>query len=486
MAPTPFFSGLGRRAFLHAASVSSFVAAGLSTAARAQGSARADATIRLKAHPSRVALVGASHPATDVWTYGDSVPGPEIRVRQASRLRVEFENQLPQETTIHWHGVRVPNAMDGVPHLTQPPVPPGGTFLYEFDVPDAGTFWYHPHARSAEQVGRGLYGALIVEEDDPDALPCNRDVTWVLDDWRLMSDASVSADFGSLRDLTHSGRIGNTVTVNGRVTESFEVHSGERLRLRLINVANARIFGLVFEDHEPVVVAIDGHPTEPHSPEGGRIVLGPGMRIDLVLDLNGDPGSQTRVLDTYYERAAYRLLDLTYASSPRRDRTWETPPRPLPPNPLSEPDLLTAEHHEVMLGGGMMGRMTHAMVDGQRFDARELFRRGIAWSINGIAVPQDRHAHEPLAVLRRLASYVLTIRNDTAWPHPMHLHGLAFRVIARNGRATPRREWQDTVLVPSWSSADIAFVADNPGNWMFHCHILEHQAAGMMATLRVS
>ena len=486
MAPTPFFSGLGRRAFLHAASVSSFVAAGLSTAARAQGSARADATIRLKAHPSRVALVGASHPATDVWTYGDSVPGPEIRVRQASRLRVEFENQLPQETTIHWHGVRVPNAMDGVPHLTQPPVPPGGTFLYEFDVPDAGTFWYHPHARSAEQVGRGLYGALIVDEDDPDALPCNRDVTWVLDDWRLMSDASVSADFGSLRDLTHSGRIGNTVTVNGRVTESFEVRSGERLRLRLINVANARIFGLVFEDHEPVVVAIDGHPTEPHSPEGGRIVLGPGMRIDLVLDLNGAPGSQTRVLDTYYERAAYRLLDLTYASSPRRDRAWETPPRPLPPNPLSEPDLRTAEHHEVVLGGGMMGRMTHAMVDGQRLEAREMLRRGIAWSINGVALPGDKHVHQPLVTLSRFASYVLTIRNDTAWPHPMHLHGLVFRVIARNGQATPRREWQDTVLVPPWSSADVAFVADNPGDWMFHCHILEHQAGGMMATLRVT
>ncbi|MFN7000079.1 multicopper oxidase family protein [Elioraea tepidiphila] len=485
MALTLSFHALGRRAFLHAVAASSLIATRPRAVLGALDPAQSVITIRLTARPGRAALAGAPYPATGVWCYGGSVPGPEIRVRQGSRLRAEFENRLPQETTIHWHGVRVPNAMDGVPHLTQPPVPPGGTFLYEFDVPDAGTFWYHPHVRSAEQIGRGLYGALIVEEDDPDALPCDRDVTWVLDDWRLMSDASISEDFGNLRDVSHGGRLGNTVTVNGQVTETFAVRSGERLRLRLINVANARIFGLVFEEHEPVVVAIDGHPTEPHKPDGGRIVLGPGMRVDLVLDLNGAPGIQTRVIDTYYERAAYRLLDLTYASAPQRDRAWEAPPRPLPPNPLSEPTLATAEHHEVVLGGGMMGRMTHAMVDGQRLEARELFRRGMAWSINGVAVPQDRHVHEPLAALRRFASYVLTIRNDTAWPHPMHLHGLVFRVIARNGRATPRREWQDTVLVPPWSSADIAFVADNPGDWMFHCHILEHQAAGMMATLRV-
>lgn len=483
MAGAPHPPTLRRRALLHAASAGLLLAARPIVASTTAGGS--DTTIRLTAQLGQAPLVSAPYPATGVWSYGGSIPGPEIRVRQGSRLRIELENRLPQETTVHWHGVRVPNAMDGVPHLTQAPVPQGGAFLYEFDVPDAGTFWYHPHVRSAEQVGRGLYGALIVEERDPGALFCDRDVTWVLDDWRLLPDASISEDFGAMRDMVHGGRIGNTVTVNGQVADSFEVRSGERLRLRLINAANARIFGLVFEGHEPIVVAVDGQPVEPHAPEGGRILLGPAMRVDLVLDMIASPGSRTRVIDTFYERASYRLLDLVYAQDALRDRPPKSPPIALPPNPLAEPDLAQAELHGVVLGGGMMGRMTHARVDGEMLDVRTMLRRGLAWSINGIAVPPDRHVHEPLATLPRFASYRMTIRNETAWPHPMHLHGLAFRVVARNGRPTPRREWQDTVLVRPWSSADIAFVADNPGNWMFHCHILEHQAAGMMATLRV-
>lgn len=486
MARTPRPPLLERRAVLAATAAASLLVARPLTAVSRSDLEHPETAIRLTAQPRRAAVVGAPHPATDVWSYGDGIPGPEIRVRQGSRLRIAFENRLPQETTIHWHGVRVPNAMDGVPHLTQPPVPPGGTFFYEFDLPDAGTFWYHPHVRSAEQVGRGLYGALIVEERDPDPLACDRDVTWVLDDWRLLADASISEDFGAMRDAVHGGRIGNTVTVNGRIAEAFAVRAGERLRLRLINAANARIFGLVFEGHEPVVIAIDGQPVEPHAPDGRRVVLGPAMRVDLVLDMTAAPGAKTRVIDTFYERATYRLLDLVYASAALRDRPPTARRARLPPNPLAEPDLARAELHGVVLGGGMMGRMTHARVGTEMLDARTLLRRGIAWSINGVAVPADMHVHEPLATLRRFSSYRMTIRNETAWPHPMHLHGLAFRVVARNGAPTPRREWQDTVLVPPWSSADIAFVADNPGNWMFHCHILEHQAAGMMATLRVS
>ena len=139
--------------------------------------------------------------------------------------------------------------MDGVPHLTQPPIAPGETFVYEFDVPDAGTYWYHPHERSFEQVGRGLYGPLIVEEREP--IQVDRDVTWVLDDWRLLPDAQISDDFGNFMDASHNGRVGNTVTVNGRILETFPVRAGERLRLRLINAANARIFALEFQDHRP-------------------------------------------------------------------------------------------------------------------------------------------------------------------------------------------------------------------------------------------
>jgi len=437
---------------------------------------------RLVAAPARVSLVGPPHPDTDVWCYGGRVPGPEIRVRQGERIRVTVENRLAEETTVHWHGVRVPNAMDGVPHLTQKPIGPGETFVYEFACPDAGTYWYHPHQRTFEQVGRGLYGPLVVDERQ--GIAADRDVTWVLDDWRLLNNASISGDFGRMMDVSHNGRVGNTVTVNGRVTESFPVRSGERIRLRLINAANARIFGLEFEGHSPRVIALDGQPIEPHSPSGGRVVLGPAMRADLLLDMTGEPGRRFRVIDTFYRTLEYRLLDLAYADAPPPRDLSEAKPIRLPENSLSQPDLNGALRHEVTLGGGMMGGMMSAMMDGKRADMGTLMHNGLVWAINGIAA--KGHVHDPLLILERNRSYVLQLVNDTAWHHPMHLHGLSFRVIARNGQATQFREWQDTVLMAPRERVDIAFVADNPGDWMFHCHILEHQVGGMMGVIRVA
>lgn len=180
----------------------------------------------LRAASGRARLVPEPWGESDVWCYGGTVPGPEIRVRQGDRLRIAVENALDEETTVHWHGLRVPNAMDGVPHLTQAPIAPGETFTYEFGAVDAGTFWYHPHQRSFEQVGRGLYGALIVEEANPPRV--DRELVWVLDDWRLTQDAAISDDFGGFHDMSHAGRLGNTVTINGRVPDALPVRAGER------------------------------------------------------------------------------------------------------------------------------------------------------------------------------------------------------------------------------------------------------------------
>jgi FtsP/CotA-like multicopper oxidase with cupredoxin domain len=435
----------------------------------------------LVAGPGRAPLVGAPYPETAVWSYNGAIPGPEIRVRQGERLRVSVENRLAEETTVHWHGLRVPHAMDGVPHLTQRPIAPGETFVYAFELPDAGTYWYHPHQRSFEQVGRGLYGPLIVEEPEP--IRVDREATWVLDDWRLLPDARISPDFGGFMDASHNGRVGNTVTVNGRILETFPVRAGERLRLRLINAANARIFGLEFRDHEPMIIALDGQPVGPHAPPGGRVVLGPGMRADLVLDLTGSPGQRVAVVDTFYQGLEYRLLDLFYEDAPPlRDRPLDAPLR-LAANTMPEPDLATAERHEVTFGGGMMGGMMMATMNGRRVDMREMMRGGMAWAINGVVA--TGHVMEPLLTLRHGRSCVLAMHNDTAWHHPMHLHGHAFRVLARDGRPTRYKEWRDTVLMAPHERVDVAFVADNPGDWMFHCHILEHQAAGMTGVIRV-
>ena len=454
--------------------------------------------LRLVAAPSRQDLFGDAARSTAVWTYNGSVPGPEIRLRQGEPVRIAVENRLDEETTVHWHGLRVPNAMDGVPHLTQKPIAPGETFVYEFAAPDAGTYWYHPHQRSFEQVGRGLYGALVVEEREP--IEVDRDVVWLLDDWRLTPNGEISNDFGNGHDMSHNGRVGNTVTINGRIPDAFAVRKGERLRLRLINAANARIFALDFQEHDPVVIALDGQPVAPHRPANGLVVLGPAMRSDLILDMTGGAGSRMSVNDRFYKQLEYRLVDLAYDATPLRDHKPEWP-MALPANPLPEPDLGNAARHDVVFNGGMMGatvmqemggRMGSGSVSGtmgggmmrDMGSMMGMMHANKIWFVNGVAA--EGHVMEPMLTLERGRSYVIAMTNATAWHHPMHLHGHAFRVLSRNGTPTRRREWQDTVLMAPRERVEIAFVADNPGDWMFHCHILEHQAGGMMGVIRVA
>jgi FtsP/CotA-like multicopper oxidase with cupredoxin domain len=444
----------------------------LASAALAAAPALAEGKVTtFKLAPARQSLVGAANPATDVWAYNGAVPGPELRFKQGARLAIDVENGLAVPTTVHWHGIRLPNAMDGVPHLTQAPIAAqGGRFHYEFDLPDAGTYWYHPHLGSPEQVGRGLYGALIVEERDPPAV--DRDLVWVLSDWRLDRQARNLEDFRNFMDSSHAGRIGNTVTVNGALRESFAVRAGERIRLRLINASNARIYGLNFEGHEPWIVAIDGHPVAPYW--DGRVVLGPGMRADVVLDCSAAPGSRHRIIDDFYSRRAYRLMHIEYSDDKPLRESFAPAPR-LAGNPVAEPALDKAARHRIVFGGGMMGAMP---------SQRE--HRGLFWTVNGKPVPESDHRHAPLLTLEKDKSYVVELVNDTSWHHPIHLHGHVFRVLTKNGKEVLPRQWGDTVLLDPDSRAEIAFVADNPGDWMLHCHVLEHQATGMMAVVRVA
>ena len=435
--------------------------------------------VKLFASESKVDLVRTGTP-TNVWAFNNAVPGPEIRVRRGDQLRVRVKNELREETTVHWHGIRLPNSMDGVPYLTQQPIKSGEEFEYSFICPDAGTYWYHPHQRSFEQVGRGLYGPLIVEDNAP--LAIDREITWVLGDWRLQSDASISNDFGHLHDITHAGRIGNTVTVNGQVVEDVAVDAGERIRLRMINAATARIFGLDFENHSPLIIAYDGHSVEPHSPENKLVVLAPGTRIDVLLDFNGEADGKYRVVDRYYRGRDYRLLNFAYGTK-RSEKARSGSPQ-LSPNQLPEPDIASAVRHEIVLDGGMMSGMQSAIVDEEELDLRALIRKRLFWAINGVAATS--HVHKPMATLKLGQSCVLKVVNRSGWPHPMHLHGHAFRLLSRNGQPAKYREWLYTVLIAAREEVEIAFVADNPGDWMFHCHILEHDVGGMRGVIRVA
>jgi FtsP/CotA-like multicopper oxidase with cupredoxin domain len=431
----------------------------------------------LTARPGSAPLVGGGRPQTSVWTYDGSVPGPLLRVRQGEPVRIVVHNKLDQDTTVHWHGIRLPIAMDGVPGISQPPIRPGETFTYAFTPPDAGTFWYHPHTNTLEQLGHGLAGALIVEEWEPP--PVDRELVWMIMDWRLGANAQITPGFGNTMEAAMAGRIGNTVTINGIVPADSQVRVGERVRIRLINVALARIVALRFEGHRPVVVAVDGQPCDPHEPADHRLVLGPAMRIDILLDMQGEPGRRYAVVDDFYDGLDYTLTHLAYDTAAPSGSQRSAMPFRLRPNPLPEPDLKSAEQRELVLQGGMMGEGTGGM-GGMQGMGRAV------WAINGISMTGDGHGDmAPLATLRTGRSYVLRMRNDTAWWHPMHLHGHSFRVLRRNGAAVPNSIWSDTVLMAPKDVVDVAFVADNPGDWMLHCHVTDHQTAGLMAILRI-
>ena len=421
--------------------------------------------------------------ATRVWGYNGAVPGPVLRYPQGARVRVALENALPQPTTIHWHGIRVPNAMDGVPQVTQDPTPSGERFDYEFTAEDAGTFWYHPHQASFEQVGRGLYGLFIVEEPKP--IPVDRDIAWVLSDFKLGPDNQQTDDFGDVAHLGGGGRLGNVLALNGRPGVSrLEVRAGERIRLRLLNAATARVFLIAFQGHSPYVVSHDGQGVEPHPVPGGVLLLGPGMRTDLILDCIGKPGSMFSVLDRR-DRGA-ELARITYSKRAAVRPSPLAAPEPIAPNPLPEPDLAKAVDHFVLFEGGLLGRPAIGVIDGKPRKLHEIMaQEKITWTMNYSAQHEHAQMHEPLLRLRRGEHVRLKLINDTEFEHPMHLHGHTFRVLTMNERPVPYRPWRDTVMMPPRATTEVAFVAANPGEWMFHCHILEHAAGGMMGTFVV-
>jgi FtsP/CotA-like multicopper oxidase with cupredoxin domain len=426
---------------------------------------------------------------TGVWSFNQQFPGPVLRFHRGERVHFAVKNQLPQDTAVHWHGMRVPNDMDGVPQVTQAPIVPGGSFDYRFELRDSGTFWYHPHQSSFEQVPRGLYGALIVEEEKPPLI--DREEVWVLSDIKLDDQRQQVEDFGRILDIANDGRLGNQLLVNGLVAgpaRKIEVRAGERLRLRLINTAAARFFRLVIDGHDARIIAYDGQGVAPHPLPADGLPLGPGMRVDLIIDCMGKPGQRFALRDLGRSPvgAVAELGTLAYSDQPALRSKPLTTPIVLAPNCIAEPDLAKAETHIIMFQGGMRGAPVIGMVDGKPSRIQELMaKQGLAWTMNYNAEHEHALMHKPLLHLTKGEHVILHMVNSTDFVHPMHLHGHFFRVLAVNGVKTEHREWRDTVIIGQRQTVDVAFVADNPGQWMYHCHILDHAAGGMMGTIAV-
>ncbi len=420
-------------------------------------------------------IAPAPHGMTPIWGFDGLAPGPEIRLQQGARLSRRLVNALPQATSVHWHGIRIENAMDGVPGLTQEPVMPGQGFDYEFALPDAGTYWYHAHNRSFEQVARGLYGPLVVEEaDGPDV---DDDLVLMLDDWRLDPETvAIRDDFDNGHDLSHAGRIGNIVTVNGRFDPSFSVERNARLRLRLVNAANARVFSLGLDGMSGWLVALDGMPLEAPRPLEESIVLAPAQRADLIVDVTAAEGEIASVVELQRD-GGYGLARFEVTEGSRMSRDMD--PGPLPPNPL--PDLerwQDAPRHEMRIEGGAMRWLDSAMLGDTRISGQELAKLGRFWALNGRA---DR-PEDPFLEAARDSLHRIRFVNDSMFPHGMHLHGHHFRVVGSDGLGP----WRDTVLVDRGETVEIALRADNPGKWLLHCHMLGHAAAGMSTWFRVA
>ncbi|MGF1631349.1 MAG: multicopper oxidase family protein [Kiloniellaceae bacterium] len=433
----------------------------------------------LTAGPGEAQLLEAGQPATRTWLYDGVSPGPVIRARQGEEVFVRLVNKLPQPTTLHWHGIRIDNAMDGVPHLTQHAVAPGESFDYRFTVPDAGTFWYHPHDRSWEQVARGLYGLLIVDEAGPSAQAFDRDIAIVADDWRLGEDGQIDeASFGHMMDWSHAGRLGNTLTLNSRDILDVPVQSWERVRLRLCNTCNARVLELRIENHQVWLMALDGQPVAPRLLTDGYIRLAPGERADVVIDAFLDDFELGKTAAITEVSGGQRLIAgrLVLSGAILRVAPLSVPPHPLPANPLpTDLDLDSSLAVELLMEGGAMGSLAQAMHEGEMKDIRTLVGAGMVWSLNGVAGMTE----QPLFTAARGRTVTVDLTNDTQWPHAIHFHGHHFSVLERDGAATNDDAWKDTVLLDRQERAKIAFVADNPGRWMIHCHMLEHQASGM-------
>ncbi|MFT6168739.1 MAG: FtsP/CotA-like multicopper oxidase with cupredoxin domain [Celeribacter sp.] len=381
--------------------------------------------------------------ATTLLGFNGSMPGPTVRLRRGVRASIDVENGLEEGTAVHWHGIRLQNAMDGVPMLTQDLILPGETKTYSFAPPDAGTYWYHSHYISQEQVARGMMGPLIVEDETPP--DTDHDITVLISDWLMQEDGSLSEDFADMHSMAHGGYMGNFARA---FLSRSEVKQGDRVRFRLINAATNRIFPVALSGGSGMIVALDGMAlAEPRVLT--EIVLAPAQRADVIVDVTGPVE-----FDMLSPQSAYRLADVMVKG--RNTTRHPTPILPLAPHGLPQPNNPTQHLTLTMQGGAMSGRHGGDNI----------------WAFNDISdLPQD-----PFATITRGETVRITMVNDTAFAHGIHLHGHHFYELGEDGSLGDLR---DTTLINAGESRDVICVFDNPGRWLLHCHMLSHAVGGM-------
>ena len=440
---------------------------------------------RLTPRPLTVNLGGQ---VVQTWAYGDSVPGPVLRAQAGDLLHVFVDNQLPADTSIHWHGIALRNDMDGVPGITQKPIKAGGGFQYEFTVPDPGTYFYHPH--SGVQLDRGLYGVLVV--DDP-AEPGDYDEEWivVLDDWvdgtgrtpdevlkQLLAangseggsmggmdhgsmggmdhgsmDASMQSPMlGGAGDITYPHYLINGKTPGAPVTLSAK--PGQRVRIRIINAGSDTAFRVALGGHRMTVTHSDGFPVAPVKTDA--LIIAMGERYDVVVTLR----------DGVFPLVASAEGKKGQGLAVVRTGSGRTPAPNVNPAELNRSVLLSTDMSaadDVRLPDKQVDKRHDLVLAGNMAPYR--------WTINGKTFPDA----DPLPVSQG-ERVRLRFQNGSMMFHPMHVHGHTFGLVAGGAR-------KDTVIVRPMQTVEVDLDADNPGIWATHCHNIYHAEAGMMTTL---
>lgn len=398
--------------------------------------------------------------AIQAWGYNEQLPGPVLKAKKGDELIVHFTNNLSEPTLIHWHGIRLPAAMDGTDGV-QHPVQPGESFEYRFIVPDAGTFWYHSHANETQQMERGLYGALIVEDPGDPVFDAER--VLMIDDMKLTDKGEFTRPGWAFPRLVerHDGREGDTLLINGRTDTVIGMHAGQLERWRFINAASARYFVLHLSGKPFRIIGSDGGLLE-SAQTATEVLITPGERVDIVAG-PFEEGETFAIESLAYDRMTFvKSKRQQYAAvqvGERRPSAAFLPDTLRKIEPLAPQDAGATRKIKLSVGPSL--------------------RNGLDFMVNNSLHAQD----EPV---RAGELQVWEVYNASLMDHPFHLHGFFFQVLEVNGIAPAYRAWKDTANLAPRTRVKIAWLPDNrPGRWMYHCHILEHHEAGMMGHFAV-
>jgi FtsP/CotA-like multicopper oxidase with cupredoxin domain len=396
----------------------------------------------------------------EAWGFNKQLPGPVLKASIGDTLVIRFTNNLNEPTMIHWHGLRVPASMDGT-GAVQKPIGPGEVFEYRFKVPDAGTFWYHSHANETVQVERGMYGALLVEDSTDPVFDAEK--VFMIDDMKLdeVNKFTKPGWFVPRIIERHDGRQGDTLLINGKENPIINVHAGQTERWRFINSSSARYFVLYLDGKEFKIIGTDGGLLE-YPRTVTQVLITPGERIDIAAGPFKE-GETLPIESLPYNRSTFLTAKRQKFATVQVGE--EMPSVAFIPETLRRIEPLATRDAEIM-------RKVKLSVGPSLKD-------GMDFLVND-------HVHVNDKPVKVGELQIWEVSNTSLMDHPFHLHGFFFQVIEENGKAPEYMAWKDTVNLTPRSKIKIAWMPDNrPGTWMYHCHILEHHAAGMMANFEV-